>query len=161
MTGMKQHTWFLVGVGASGSFWQTYLAAKSSQAENLGISLKLWHEHVIITSYHCSFDKKVELQEEKWKQYTVADAEDEHVNDVKESDVRDAMGASIELEKCVPKAGAALLPVFFLGGLDCESNSLHSEREQQSCRYAKGQKTWEKETKGYSRQMTSLDLLTC
>jgi len=144
VTGMKQHTWFLVVIGASGSIWQTYLAAKSSQAEDFDIDLKPWDNRATITGYQYSSDTKEALKQDKWKTYTETNAKEEYDNETEEPDVRDVMGALIELEKCLPKAGAALLSMFFPGGLDYEPTSLYFEREKKFWRYAKAQKAAKK-----------------
>jgi hypothetical protein len=130
VTGLKQHTWFLVMIGSIGSVWQIYLAARSSQPVEFDINLEPWGKRPAITGYQYSFEKKQELKQGLWKQYTEADAEKEYNGETQEPNVRDVMGALIELEKCLPGAGAALLSLYFPGGLDYEPNSLKIERER-------------------------------
>jgi hypothetical protein len=139
--GIEQHTWYLIGAGASGSVWQTYIAAKSFRAENFDMNLEPWHERASITGYQYTSARKDSLKERDWKLYTEDDAESEYTKPVKEPDVRDVMGALIELEKCIPKAGAALLPTFFPEGLDYAPKSLSFEREKKFWAYAKGKKS--------------------
>jgi hypothetical protein len=138
--GMEQHTWYLIAAGASGSVWQTYIAAKSFRTETFDMNLEPWHERASITGYQYTSARKDNLKENDWASYTEDDAEREYTKPVKEPDVRDVMGALIELEKCIPKAGAALLPTFFPGGLDYEPKSLGSEREKKFWAYAKGKR---------------------
>ena len=77
------------------------------------------------------------LKENFWKEYSDADAEKEYRKRNQDSDVRDVMGTLMELEKYLPKAGAALLSVFFPGNVDYEPNSLHTSREKKFWMYAK------------------------
>jgi hypothetical protein len=140
VTGLKQHTWFLVIVGSIGSIWQTYLAARSSRPEESDISLRPWSERPIITGYQLLSEKKQELKHGKWKQYTAADARKEYDFETQEPNVRDVMGVLIELEKCIPGAGAALLTMYFPGGLDYEPMSLKLEREKEFWKLARTEK---------------------
>jgi hypothetical protein len=145
VTGLKQHTWFLVIVGSVGSIWQTYLAAKFSRPEDSDIKLEAWSDRPTITGFQYIFEKKQELKEGSWTQYTESDAKDEYSSPTKEPNVRDVMGALIELEKCIPGAGAALLTTFFPAGLDYEPMSLTFEREKKFWKLARTQrlsKTW-------------------
>lgn len=137
VTGMKQYTWFLIAVGGSGSIWQTYVAAKPTRSEDVNISLKPWDERETIVGYQYMSDTKKDLKENFWKEYSDADAEREFQKRNQYSDVRDVMGTLMELEKYLPKAGAALLSVFFPGNVDYEPNSLHNSREKKFWMYAK------------------------
>jgi hypothetical protein len=140
VTGLKQHTWFLVIVGSIGSVWQTYLAARSSRSEESDIHLEPWYERPVITGYQLLSMKKQELKQGIWKQYTELDAEKEHNSKTEEPNVRDVMGALIELEKYIPGAGAALLTTYFPGDLD-EPMSSTIEREQKFWKFAKAQRS--------------------
>lgn len=140
VTGLKQHTWFLVIVGSIGSIWQVYRAARSSQPEESDISLKPWNERPLITGYQYLFEKKQELKQGPWKRYTESDARKEYDSETQEPNVRDVMGALIELEKSIPGAGAALLSMYFPGGLDYVPTSLILERERQFWKMARTQR---------------------
>ena len=144
VTGLKQHTWFLVIVGSIGSIWQTYLAARSSRPEDSDIKLKPWEDRPVITGYQYLFEKKQQLKKGFWKQYTESDALQEYDLKTTEPNVRDVMGALIELEKCIPGAGAALLTMFFPGGLDYQPMSLNFEREKKFWRCARTKRSSKK-----------------
>ena len=84
--------------------------------------------------YYCILD----LKANQWKAYSgvdlgqinaISDAQREYDTKVPYPGVKDVMGALIEPEKHIPKAGASLLPHFFPGDVDFEPR-FHIPREQ-------------------------------
>jgi len=131
VTGLKEHTWLLIGVGGLGMLQNVIVAARPSKPEDFDISLVPYSSRATITGYQYVYEKKKDIKERLWKNYTAINAKDEFDNKLEEGKVRDVMGALIELEKHHKGAGAALVPVFFPGALEYgNSSALNNPREK-------------------------------
>ena len=129
VTGIKQHTWFLIGVGTLGMLQNIIAAALPCSADDLDIKLTKWHALNTVVGYQRDRAVKKTLMKNDWKKYTphdpvhpaaVSDAETEYNTKLGQQEVRDVMGALIELEKYLPKAGVSLLPTFFPNDVNYE-----------------------------------------
>jgi len=132
VTGLKEHTWFLVAVGGLGMLQNVTLAAKKTRPDDFNIKLRPYPPRPTITGYQSEWEVKKKLNEDHWHKdrYKEEHARRDYESRLDEGHVRDVMGALIELEKYHPKAGAALVPVFFPGSVDYSPGSLRAGREK-------------------------------
>lgn len=144
VTGIKEHTWFLIAVGTLGMLQNVFAAALPCSADDLDIKLKAWHTCSTIVGYQRTRAEKKKLKEDDWTTYTahdpskpdqISDAQTEYERKLEPKEVRDVMGALMELEKYFPKAGASLLPTFFPNGVDYEPG-FKINREKHFWQYA-------------------------
>ena len=108
--GIKQDTWPLVAVGIIGMIQNTIVGAYPCKPEELGIVLKPHKDYPSIIGYQRTTESK--------KLYLTRPLDKK--NDMKQCDdpttqARDVMGAIMELALRMPRAGKALLPIFFPG----------------------------------------------
>lgn len=134
VTGLKERTWFLIGVGGIGMLENVIVSAIPCEPKEFDIELK---QASRIVAYQTTRDQKKYLKNNVWPRFTEADAAAEFTIDRAEGTVRDVMGALIELEKFQRKAGAALLPVFFPGSVDYEPSLSLNNKEQKFWKYAR------------------------
>ena len=118
--GIKQDTWYLVGVGIMGMVQNTVVAAYPCTPEELDIVLTPDETCSTIIGYQRTHESKKEYLKQAF------DESRDLEGSKTPKDVRDVMGAIMELEKRFPKAGKALLPIFFPGGKEA---LLGAERE--------------------------------
>lgn len=125
VTGIKQYTWFLIGVGGLGMLQNVLAAALPCSSASLGININNTPDQTIV-GYRYDKQIKDNLKDNEWATYNSlgaqnpSDAETEYYRRHGPEEVRDVMGAIMELEKYHQKAGASLLPIFFPGNLDYE-----------------------------------------
>ncbi|KAE9381165.1 hypothetical protein N431DRAFT_476055 [Stipitochalara longipes BDJ] len=110
-SGLKEHSWFLVGVGGIGMLQNLYAAGTHRAARTSKFHLtKRGPRSTIIASR-----KKVEDVGDS--DDDVKDTSTDWLTPLPKGEIVNVMGALMELEKDVPEAGLALLKVFFPGGL--------------------------------------------
>lgn len=130
VSGLKTHSWFLIGVGGLGMLQNIYVAAAVVKPEELNIRLTPHEVRPTIIGYQMEREAKKKLR----AMDPESSEEDENHNplmqNVMEPRVSDVMGALMELEKLLPKVGASLLSVFFPGGVEYEPARLYSNREK-------------------------------
>jgi hypothetical protein len=141
VSGLKDYSWFLIGIGGLGTLQNIYVAAAAVKPEELNIRLQPHPDRSTITGYQMDRAGKRDLRARD------SESSDEEQDDsflrnvVEEPNVSDVMGALMELEKLIPKVGAALLTVFFPGGVKYEPARLYSNGEKKfwksAFRYAK------------------------
>ena len=128
VSGLKEYSWFLIGIGGLGTLQNIYVAAAAAKPEELNIRLR---PHPVRST--------VRIPDQSAKQDLRAtdlrSSDEEQDNSflekvVEEPGVNDVMGALMELKKLVPKVGAALPIVFFPGGVKYEPARLYSNRER-------------------------------
>ncbi len=107
-SGITQDTWYLVAICGVG-FLQNIMAADlPCTPGELGFDLEPYKPCPSIVGFQRTPDAKLET---KTKELSEKDMEKFDA----QTEVRDVMGTLMELEKHFPKAGAALLPVFYPG----------------------------------------------
>lgn len=109
VSGLKNHTWFLIGVGGIGMFQNVYLAGAKRTAGAFNIHLTP-HTDGPIIGRRQKKPKNVGLDELKTPEGKFEPL-------VK---VGNVMGALMEVEQRFPKVGASLITVFFPGSLAYE-----------------------------------------
>jgi hypothetical protein len=118
VSGLKEHTWFLVGVGGIGMLQNIYLAGAPRKPEALNVRFQGKGPRII--GHRLKKAPDVPLSElvppgEKFQPLT---------------QVGGVMGALMALEEELPGAGASLLPVFFPGSLTYEPGRLKFQWEK-------------------------------
>lgn len=127
VSGLGEHTWYLVGVGGLGMLQNIYMSATKMSKEAVNVRFQAYHDRPTITGYQSSSGHKQSLKDDDPDN---TDTDADLGEDIPDPDVRDVMGALMELEKTIPKAGAALVPVFFPGSVEYEAGSLFFNREK-------------------------------
>ena len=130
VSGLKEYSWFLIRIGGLGTLQNIYVAAAAAKPEELNIRLRPHPVRSTVTGYQMDQSAKRNLRA------TDPGSSDEEQDNsfvekmVEEPGVNDVMGALMELEKLVPKVGAALLTVFFPSGVKYEPARLYSNRKR-------------------------------
>lgn len=108
-SGLKRHSWFLIAVGGIGMLQNVYAAGSTRKpgASNFHLRRPTGRSTIVgiqqlVTDIENSDDD---------------DTSPDWLNAQYNLDIKNVMGALIELEKTVPTAGLALLKVFYPGGL--------------------------------------------
>ncbi|PYI05119.1 hypothetical protein BO78DRAFT_419978 [Aspergillus sclerotiicarbonarius CBS 121057] len=127
VSGLGKHSWYLVGVGGLGMLQNIYLSAVRVSCKAANLELHKYWKRPAITAYQRSPDAKAKMKRDDPKD---SDTDTELGPKLAEGDVRDVMGGLMELEKWFPKAGVALLPVFFPGSVEYDAGLLNSNRER-------------------------------
>ena len=122
--GIKQDTWYCVAVGAIGFVANAITAALPCKPEELGMNLEPYQPCPSIIGQQRSHESKRALKNSQFDMRELQKVDPEN-------DVRDVMGALMELEKHFEKAGEALLPVFFPGGTVSFENCSLTQREKE------------------------------
>lgn len=135
VTGIQDNSWFLMGIGFLGMLQNVLAAAMPCSPSDLDIELTPWEERASVVGYQYNRDVKKDLKADRWKSYTMEDAREEYEKKMGAQEVRDTMGALIELEKYLPRAGLSLLPAFFPGGKE----GFRIEREKVFWQFAEEQ----------------------
>jgi hypothetical protein len=127
ISGLKSHSWLLIGVGGLGMLQNVYAAAARREPSAFNIHLQKAENGTIIAKRPGRKEPDDGAPKAKdIEEHLKDDSSDE--GDVEKSDGRlkiqkgceiegEVMDALIELENREPKAGIALLEVFFPGGL--------------------------------------------
>ena len=110
VSGLKAHSWFLIGVGGIGMLQNVYLAGASRTPGAFNLHLEPYEPCPVIIGYRLKKPPKVPLSElvrpgEKFKPLT---------------QVGGVMGALMALEDLFPQVGASLVSVFFPGTIKYE-----------------------------------------
>jgi hypothetical protein len=139
VSGLKDYSWFLIGIGGLGTLQNIYVAAAAVKPEELNIRLRPHPVRPTITGYQMDKSAKRAL-----RAADSGSSDEEQDNSlleklVEEPGVNDVMGALMELEKLIPKVGAALLTIFFPGGVKYEPARLYSNREKRFWKSAFGE----------------------
>ena len=137
VSGIKNHTWFLILVGALGMFQNIYAASSPRNPECLGMRMTPYEERRTIIGAHvhdenmfwapaaaetpddsgmAADDPLVKQQLEPWQTVGVR-------------------GALRELEKTIPKAGIAIMPEFFPALWRIDSERYRDKREERFWRW--------------------------
>ncbi|GLB07758.1 hypothetical protein AtubIFM57258_003123 [Aspergillus tubingensis] len=127
VSGLESHTWYLVGVGGLGMLQNIWVSAARVNPEAANLRLQKNEKRPTITGYQ---QTRVAKKRMKQNDPTNSDTDTDLGPEVAEDGVRDVMGALMELEKLIPNAGVALLPVFFPGSVEYDQGPLHSNREK-------------------------------
>jgi hypothetical protein len=127
VSGLQNHTWYLVGVGGLGMLQNVYVSASSTSCKAANLELQQYPARPTITGYQRSKNAKTEMKRSDPKS---SDTDTDLGPEVMEDGVRDVMGALMELEKVISNAGAALLPVFFPGRVEYDPGLLYSNSEK-------------------------------
>lgn len=150
VSGLRNHTWYLVGVGGLGMLQNVYVSAAKVSCEVANVDLHRYEKRPTITGYQWTRSAKARVrQNDPTDSETDADLGPE----VAEDGVRDVMGALMELEKLFPNAGVALLPVFFPGSVGYESGLLNSNREKKFWKCATARRGRRNQSKLSHRQL--------
>ena len=127
VSGLHQHTWFLIGVGGLGMLQNIYAAGATRSAGAFNIHLEPYSPCPTIVGYR---------QASAVKAVDEPNSEEDPDDNVGEDSpwasniAPGVMGALMKLEKELPKAGASLLSVFFPGGLKYEEERFKFNREK-------------------------------
>ncbi|RDW71668.1 hypothetical protein BP5796_07702 [Coleophoma crateriformis] len=149
VSGLKEHAWFLVGIGGIGMLQNVYAAGKTRDPASANFHLKKFRMPTIIakrqykkdetTDADVDLDKaladvaplseweKGKIEMPKWlESMEVRDGLPTWLKTLKgeENEIANVIGALIELEKWVPTAGLAMLQVFFPGSLGYNDASM-------------------------------------
>jgi hypothetical protein len=127
VSGLKEHTWFLIGVGGLGMLQNVYVAATTVKCEEFDIRLEPYADRSTITGYQMDHQAKKHMEAQDPR---TSEEDSDFEAAIAEPGVSDVMGTLMELEKTIPKAGAALLPIFFPGSIEYEPERLFSNREK-------------------------------
>ena len=134
ISGIKTDIWYLVAIVGLGFVQNTIAAALPCKPEELGMMLQPYKACPTITGYQRTPEAKRALKKKAFDELDLKKVD-------AQNDVRDVMGTLMELEKHFPKAGAALLPVFFPGGaVSYESTALTRWEKEVWGRMAEAQK---------------------
>jgi hypothetical protein len=129
VSGLKAHSWFLIGVGGLGMLQNIYVAAAIVEPEELNIRLEPHQVCSTIIGFQMEQEAK-KLHRATDPASSEEDEDDSHLAQNMMERPSDVMGALMELEKLLPKVGASLLSVFFPGGVEYEPARLYSNREK-------------------------------
>ena len=121
-SGLKENTWYLVGVGCLGMLQNIYLAGASRKAGAFNFHIE--HRFKIIGCKK-SKDEIVEPDD--------SDADD---NQNPLETIGGVMGALMELEKRLPGAGASLVNIFFPGKFEYDKGQFPFKRERKFWKFA-------------------------
>lgn len=110
-SGLKEHSWFLVGVGGIGMLQNLYAAGspRGAGTSNFHITERRPRSTIIA--------KRQKINDIGDSDDDVRDVSTDWLAPLQEDEIVNVMGALMELEKDVPEAGLALLKTFFPGGL--------------------------------------------
>jgi hypothetical protein len=111
VSGLKAHSWFLIGVGGIGMLQNIYLAGASRKAGAFNFHFVPHPEYPVIEGLRLNQKSKVPLAE-------LFQPGDEFVPEKEK--IGGVMGALMALEERIPRAGASLMTVFFPGTLAYE-----------------------------------------
>lgn len=110
-SGLKEHSWFLVGVGGIGMLQNLYAAGSYREAGTSNFHItKRGPRSTIIA-------RRQKVKDIGDSDDDVKDTSTDWLTPLPEDEIVNVMGALMELEKDVPEAGLALLKAFFPGGL--------------------------------------------
>ena len=130
VSGLKNHTWFLIGVGGLGMVQNVYAAASTTKPEDFNIRLQPHPYRPTITGYQMDSGKKREIMSTDGSTSEEEPDGTPLPGQINEPGVSDVMGVLVELEKLLPKVGASLLTVFFPDGIEYSSARFSSNREK-------------------------------
>lgn len=129
VTGLTDHTWYLILVGGLGMLQHVCLASIPAHHSEYNINLQPHKDRPLIVGYRFKSNVKETLKEH-WNSWTMEQAINEYRKPIDEPHVRGVMGALMELEKFKDKAGAHMLPIFFPAGARSETGQLKFRRER-------------------------------
>ncbi|PSK45288.1 hypothetical protein B9Z65_2428 [Elsinoe australis] len=129
VTGLTDHTWYLILVGGLGMLQHVCLASIPAHHSEHNINLQPHKDRSLIVGYRFKSNVKETLKEH-WNSWTMEQAINEYRKPIDEPHVRGVMGALMELEKLKDKAGAHMLPIFFPAGARFETEQLKFRRER-------------------------------
>ncbi len=121
VSGLKAHSWFLIGIGGIGMFQNVFTAGASRTAGSFNIHFKPHSECPVIIGRRRN---KKPLNEPLSKL-----TQDEEFDPL--GMIGGVMGALMALEMRFPRVGASLIPVFFPGNLTYEPGRLHFKWEKE------------------------------
>lgn len=127
VSGIKQDTWYLIGVGGLGMLQNVYAAGAIRTAGAFNLHLQPFQECPLIIGYRQEPGTTFKDDSDSDEQIG-PNAEEKVLNDDK--NLRGVMGALMALETVLPKAGASLLNVFFPGGLQYEEEMFIFNRDK-------------------------------
>ncbi|GKZ17795.1 hypothetical protein AbraIFM66951_001081 [Aspergillus brasiliensis] len=127
VSGLNDHPWYLVGVGGLGMLQNIWFSSAIINPKAANLKLRKYRRRPTITGYQQTSEAKTRM---KQNDPTDSDTDTDLGPVVAEDGVRDVMGGLMELEKLLPKAGIALLPVFFPGRVEYDQGLLYSNRER-------------------------------
>ena len=130
VSGLRDHTWFLLGIGSLGMLQNVHAAASFSKPAEYNINLEPYGARPTIVGYRMDSLEKENLQD---VDDSSSDEEPEGTplgKPIAEPGVTDVMGALIELEKLLSGVGCSLLPVFFPGALQYDPARYRYNREK-------------------------------
>jgi hypothetical protein len=124
VSGLKQNSWFLIGVGGIGMLQNIYAAGTRRTGGAFNVHLEPYKQRPTIIGRR---------QDRATKEVDDPDSDAEsNFADLKfrDDEIKGVAGALMALETEIPKAGASLLPVFFPGGLKYEAERFRFNREK-------------------------------
>ncbi|KAG8427873.1 hypothetical protein J3459_006281 [Metarhizium acridum] len=110
-SGLRQHSWFLVGVGGIGMVQNLYAVGSHRKAGTSSFHMTRRQPRSTIVATRKQVDDGGESDDD------VSDPSTDWLAPLQKDEIAKVMGALIELEKDIPRAGLALLMAFFPGGL--------------------------------------------
>jgi hypothetical protein len=130
VSGLAEHTWFLIAVGGLGMVQNIYACSAARTSESMGLALNVFEERpTIVGSSTCepTFWPK---GDETDGGSSGSDKEALLMAEIQDPErVAGVRGAIRELEKTIPRAGFALMPVFFPAMFRVDRERYRDDRE--------------------------------
>lgn len=124
VSGIKENTWFLIGVGGLGMLQNIYAAGAIRASGALNVHLRPYEPCPCIIGYRNGSSAKI-LDDTDSDEEAAAETLNPY-----DGTIKGVMEALKALETELPKAGASLLGVFFPGGLRYEGERLKLNRDK-------------------------------
>lgn len=139
VSGMEYNTWYLLGIGGLGMLQNVYAAAAPRKPESLGLAMRPYAERPTIIG--TNVDERI-----FWPKPDTTEQSDDEGASPDDPLLRDkpylepwqtvgVRGALRELEKTIPKAGAALMPEYFPTVWKVERERYRDKREARFWRW--------------------------
>jgi hypothetical protein len=122
VSGLKERSWFLIGVGGIGMLQNIYAAGTKRTRGAFNIHLEPYKPRPTIIGCR-QYPKEIDDAD--------SDVEPDFADlRFQDDEIKGVAGALMALETEIPKAGASLLPVFFPAGLKYETERFRFNREK-------------------------------